>query len=786
MKNNSFTRITALTMALAIICGSAASCGTKKDSGAVKATELIQNSYKAEPIECSEQFINITDMIYTPENDRLFVYGTLKGEKTAKLFITDLNLSEFRQADLGYDDSAETYFSFEAGADGSLYAVQVNNDYGDFELPDYEDPDFDYSTFDYEAMEEARVSSYKFLHIDNEGKIISENDMKGIEDYVSPDLYFNSISAFGSDQFLVSFAGSSEKDIVVDTEGRFIDTADLGSFSWLINMVGTDDGKTLACGYTAKGMKCRFMDTKEFKPDGQEIEISDNLDVMNIYKGKGDHIVYLDARDGLYGIKSDGSSEEIINWTDSDVSSDYSRSVIPLDNGEFLVYNGSEEGFLRLSQRDSSEFENTNVITLGLLYDNGVVSEYVKKFNKSHDDVRIKTINYSQYNEYDEESFQLTDSGENHLRMDIVSGKCPDMIVSYNNNLEVSMAGKDVFADLREMLASDSTLSEDDFMPNVIKASDINGKILSLSPTFSISTMAVKKKYCDKENWSFEDLKKAYEKMPEDAELTEMTTRTSAFYLLRNTLGDCIDYSKGTCNFDSDIFRDVLEFCSQFKDDSEVMDWYKNASDEELNDFFMDSQMRYKNEKSFIYDMYLGDFRDYKMAKQGTFDDDITLVGVPTEDGSGAKIQFDASYAILEDSKSKRECWEFIKSFFNDEYYESDMSYGFPSLKNAFEKRAENASKPRTYTDDEGNEHEIDDYIYINNNQVKIDPLTEDEKKFIIDYVKNTDSCDVIFTDEVDQIINECISAYFKNEKSADETIELINSKVSILLSEQS
>ena len=74
----------------------------------------------------------------------------------------------------------------------------------------------------------------------------------------------------------------------------------------------------------------------------------------------------------------------------------------------------------------------------------------------------------------------------------------------------------------------------------------------------------------------------------------------------------------------------------------------------------------------------------------------------------------------------------------------------------------------------------------INGKEIKIDPLTEDEKKFIVDYVRNVKSANTDLSDEIYEIGNECLKSYFKGEKSLDEAIELLQSKVSILLSEQS
>lgn len=790
MKTNSITRITALTMALAVICGGAASCGNKAGSGTSTAAGLIQNAFKAEPVGSDMSFSYVSGLVYSPVSNKVYVAGVQDSENSSgqQLFVTDLEFAQFDELPMDEGGFADGGYSIAAAPDGGLYVIQQINDFGDMELPDPDDPDFDPSSYDYGALEEARVTSYKFIRFDQEGNKVTSADIDGIDEYIENNAYFSGMYNFGKDQLLLSFSGEDEKSIAIDTEGKVIGEAYMDGLSWVSGGAETPDGETVISGFSSKGLKLKYFDTDSLKPSGKEIEIKDNsiMNISSLCNGSGEYEVFADTDKSLYGVKADGTLDEMINWTNSDMNSDYGRLVLPLENNEFIVFDANDKCFSRMTKRDSSDFENTKVITLGMGFDDGTISQKVKEFNKSHDDVRIKTVDYQKYNSYDEESMEMTDSAEKHMKMDIVSGNAPDMVVTYGTSLQLSLAGKGVFADMGELLDADSELSRDDILPNVLEACKINGKLLSLPSNFTVSSLAVKKKFFDKENWTFADLKETYEKMPEGTELTEITTRSNAFYILKDSLSSCIDYEKGTCNFDTEQFRDILEFCSQFKDDSELMDWYNSSSDEEINSFIEDSQSRYKDEKALVYEMYLDGFEAYQIAKQAMFDDDITLVGVPTEDGKGSKLVFSKTYSILDSSSSKQECWEFVKSFFGEEKGGDIEAYGFPTLKSGFDKKAEQAAKPRTYTDEDGEEHEIDNTYYLGGKEIKIDPLSDKDRDYIVDYIMNTDTAEFTFTDEVNEIVTDCITAYFKKEKSADETIELINSKVSILLSEQS
>ncbi|MCR4863247.1 MAG: hypothetical protein K5884_11675 [Ruminococcus sp.] len=805
MRKNILGRLTAFTMALAVVCGGAVSCGNSDKSGkttaspktsggasneAEQAKANVATSLKAEPIDIKCEFDGIGRMVRIPDSDKIVVSGYKNGNYgDMQAYITDTSFTELKKLDIKLDDTgkAESYTNITAASDGTLLILQTINDYGDMEAPDEYDEDFDY-----EAYEEARETSYKFYNVDLEGNIISKRDMDDLAEHSDvEDFYADSLISFGKDKAILSISGNdgSSKIIAIDMKGNIIDEVDADGLQYVFGASETSDGKFVLAGYTSMGMKVKYFDTEGMKPEGKEIELQDTsmYNITDLVKGDDEYTLYASTMSGLYGIKEDGSSEEKVNWSDCDLDSSGETYVIPVDNGEYVVYNQSYEesgpsgGFYRLVERDASELENTKIITIGTLYDDYQVAQQISKFNKAHDDIRIKAVNYEKYDDYDEETEKINNTSARQLKMDIVAGKAPDMIVSYDTSVVSSLAGKDVFADLYEFM--DDDLKKEDILDNVLAASEINGKLLSLSPTFYINTVACKTKYCDIENWTFEDMKKTYESLPDGMGLCEIDSNEAVLQLVLPSLSEYVDYSTSSCNFNTPEFKEMVEFCAQFPDTEDIIDW-KNASDDEMNEYMNDIESKYKEDRALLSTVYLGEFREYKRMKDGTFADDITLVGTPSDDGQGAKMGFNTSFSILDSSDAKAECWEFIKEFFTEDAYKD--AYQFPVVKKEFEKQVDGATKKRTYTDEDGKEHEIDDTYYINGKEIKIDPLTEDEKKFIVDYVKNVKSANIDLSDEVYEIGNECLKSYFKGEKSLDEAIELLQSKVSILLSEQS
>ncbi len=809
MRKNTMMRFAALAAAITMTFSAVTSCSSEKNgssSGKNKtnsqsqqgadAKELLANSYKAVPIDVDTDIEEVSDFFRIPGTDSLVFTSYDRESRIPSVYISNLDLTEIKEieTDLGGEGkNTEVYFSVTVTADGTICLLASISDFGDFELPDYEDPDFDYENFDYEAMDEARTTTYKLYCFDKEGKKISENEIKDYEKYADEEsggFYTGGIYTCGENKIAVHLSGMEESVIVVNTEGKIEGELNVEEIPYVMGMGMCADGSFAVCGSgTSAGMNIVLYDTETLKPTGKKINFDGNYYSQTAFlPGTGDYVVFACSGSAYIGIKENGEVDEIINFIDADLSQNGANYVVPLDEG-FLVYSNDYDGnsgFYRLEKRDASELENTKVITIGTLYDDYTVSQRIKEFNKSHDDIRLKAISYAKYDEYDEENQKMLNSASQQLKMDIISGKAPDMIVTYDLSLVSSLSGKDVYCDLYDFMEKDSELKKDDIIPSMLSIGEHNGKLLSISPTFTLMTYAIKSKFCDKENWTFDDLKETYEKNKDKMSLMKYDSKEQVFALLIYSADHFVDYEKATCSFDSDEFVNLLEFCNQFPNEEDIMDW-ENASNEEMTKFYDSLETANMDEKALLYDLYLSEFRGYAQTKQGAFGgDDITLVGFPSDNGTGARILPEQSFAILNSSPNQEECWAFIKDFFLNTKYDDQTVWGFPSLKSEFEKKADEATNKPYYIDEKGEKHETDDTFYINGKEIKINPLTKEEKEYIVNYVSNANTVFNSFSDDINQILQDEIVAFFKGEKSAKDAASIIQSKVSILLSEQS
>ncbi len=794
MEKTFFKRITAFSAALTVIAGSAVSCSKeqKQDGKSKDTAQLMAGSYRAVEMDCDVENIRSIGRV---NDDQIIISTYDYGEGTPTFYLTDNEFGEFNEisVDFGVKPDDDVTFDVNVAPDGEIMALATFSDYGDIEKPDFEDPDFDYENFDYEEFDKNIKRTYKMYTVDLDGTIKSEKEISGLDEYADDEGRINigRMSAIGGGRAVLSMYDTMGEDyVLVDADGKAQDKLDLGEANYIDSFSAIDDETIAVTGYFKNSQSIKFLDSETLQEKDEAIDMSAaglEGQMGSVFRGDDNYKLYVSGSSGLYGLDADNKATEIVNWLDSDLGNGYVSALLFMADGDYVIcfndYQNDEEGLYKLTKRDASELENTKVITVGVLYDDWEVKEKISDYNKSHDDMRFKMVDYSKYDEYDQETGMTITSGADQLKKDIVSGNAPDMIVSYNGALIHSLYNKGLFVDLYDYMNNDSELSKDDIMPNVLSACEIDGKLLSLSPTFTVSTMIAKKKYVDKENWTPDDMIETYRNLPDGMRLTDIDCKESILQMIIGSLGNVIDYEKGTCNFDTPEIRKLLEFCNEFPSQEELIDWEDQSA---VNECFSEDNL--KNDKVLLGDLYLGDFSEYITTVKGRLKgEDIVFVGNPSTDGRGAVLSLNQHFAILSNAEDKDACWASIKEFFkpvDDE--EGSYRYGFSSLRSEFDKEADKTMKKPVYKDENGKEIEEDYTYYDGSKEVKVDPLTQEERDFIVKYIEEADNVSADFDPEVESILEEEIMAYLGGEKTADEIVDLIQNRVSLLVSEQS
>ena len=340
------------------------------------------------------------------------------------------------------------------------------------------------------------------------------------------------------------------------------------------------------------------------------------------------------------------------------------------------------------------------------------------------------------------------------LEADVAAGNAPDLLDLGILGLDVAgMVENGYLEDLSLYLSESEVLSEGDFLNFALEEYNYDGVLAAIPHSFQMSTLIGNSEYVGEEpGWTLEEIVSFLEDYGtgETSIFGDDPTRANVIYnllLFNETL--FIDRMAGTCNFDNDLFRRLVDAVADFPaeyDSSKVYSAYTNL----------------QSGKSLLCQIGVTDFsrlQPYAAALSGA----LTCIGYPTEEGVGIRISSMDPMGISALSEYKDGAWEFIESFL--QYAETDQfNYPthIPSLEKMVAWNLEN-SKRGHMTGADGFKYE-----YHQPTQEEVEVYLE-MMEVARPKPRNTDWID---------IVTEEINAYYAGDKSVDEAIESIEKNV--------
>lgn len=492
--------------------------------------------------------------------------------------------------------------------------------------------------------------------------------------------------------------------------------------------------------------------------------------------------LYVYDSTGVYGINiADKKCEEVINWLNSDFLSDGINYVTQLSDKRFLVFENdytsqdSKTEMWMLSPRDPAELKNVKLISMAALYMPSDLARAVNRYNRSQNEYRIAVVDYSKYNT--EEDYE---AGMTKLQNDMTAGIVADLICVDGVPYE-SFCNKGIFMDLSDRA---SGLTNDDYFTSFFDALRYGDKLYRIGFSYSVNTLMAKSSAVGgKSGISVKEFMDILNSLPKDAAAFEDLSRDSAVYMLiTNNLNAFVDAGKGTCSFDSPEFIQLLEMCMSYPEESRD---YANMSDSDWEKYWAEQAYQYINDKVLFRNIYMSDIRSTYNEQFQYFDDEpVTFVGYPTmqEGSNGGRFAPNFTVAISANTDYADQCWDFLSYMLSDEYQDS-LNWSFPVKRSSFDKLAEASLKPETYMM-EGSEVVADNTIYRGDEEVKLPQMEQsyiDNLKQYIESVTETNYYD----QTIYNIVEEETSKMISGDQSAQQAAVMIQSRVSLYLSEQ-
>ena len=614
--------------------------------------------------------------------------------------------------------------------------------------------------------------NYTLKKIKNDGTAVSETDItSAINDHKADYFSAESVAIDPSGNIIVN---GYFQLIILDDNGNYL--FDIKWDEGIRKLVKSADGEVYASAYGAESY------SEFYKIDMEKKAFGDNIDIVqgyafdyNIipYNGRGDVDIYLEDGDSLYAFDFEsGVKTEVLNFVNSDIIKQEISEIIPVgEDGSFIgigqSYPAKNTLITEINPVDASTLPQMTEITVaGSVYAVNSMLEYqAVKFNMENQKYRIVI------KKYNDEDYVTK------LNNDITSGNIPDILITDSQTPFESYAAKDIFADLYEFIDNDDTVSRDDFLPNLMTAMEIDGKLYRFTDSFKIFTAIGKTSIFGKETGvDFKKINEIMESRPEGTEIFAGTTKENILEHAMEICGDnFIDYKAGKCDFTSDYFIELLEFANGFLDTMD-MDSY-------FNDGFWDRyQTMFADEDSLMLIAYITDFSDIFYNEHEIFGEEVTAVGFPSFSGAGAAFDASGGFAISAKSKNQEGAWEFVRGLLTEDY--QDGIGELPVRRSSLEKKAQ---KNMQEFDPNATRITVIGYMSLGTSGNVIDdalPTQADIDK-VMDIINSTTQINR-YNYTVTDIVNEEAGAYFSGSKSAEAVAEMIQNRVQNYLDENS
>lgn len=592
---------------------------------------------------------------------------------------------------------------------------------------------------------------------------------------LSEDEYFSYI--LGDSQGNLVLIDYGTQMIIMDTQGNQLkkENLDFGG-GWMQNAFINKDGNVSLVvvdgDYTKLTLQTYNLQTLSFEDD---IELPGVINNYGRPVAGLNYDMILSNSNGLFGYNiGDEEPVQILSYINSDIDYSYVQTPVEMDENHLITVSRDpqtwESSLGILTYVPPEEVPDKQAILLACNYLGWDLRERIIKFNRESEQYRIVVEIYSQYNTMDDYS-----AGVTRLNNDIVSGKVPDILVMDSNMPIESYISKGVLADIGKLIEADEEMNWDDFMTNVFDAYSVKGKLYSVIPSFTVSTVLGKSSIVgDEPGMTVADLQALMKQYPNASVFGETMTRSSMlWYVMMYSGSTYINRDTGKCSFDSEEFISMLEFLNQFP---EEFDYESNP------DYWMNYESSFRENKTLLMDYTLYNLSDFGYTAQGYFGEPVTFIGFPNDSASmGAVIQAQNQYGIGARSANKEGAWEFLRYYLTPEYQES--IWYLPVLKEALFQQMEHAKERPYWEDAEGNKEYYDNYYWINGEQILINPLTEEEADALYEYVSSVNMA-YYYDDGLSEIITEEVDAYFLGQKTAEEVAEIIQSRAQVYINE--
>lgn len=651
--------------------------------------------------------------------------------------------------------------------------------------------------------------------------------------------YLVAFDSDGKERFRRNITGQVEEDeavsvseISVDSQGRLYVSG--RSHIWLYSAEGEYHGTVNLDGQKYSFFRFAGIDRKGgmyvvgYGRTGYELaEIDfDRKKVGSVYSnfntgsnicvfGRGIEKDFL-MSDGTFAYEYDLENKSLVKlfqWMDFDINGDDIQSLSAVSGGSvaatgrerddtfgqsFLVWitnrsetvsDKSQSGTTPGGVSDAPTEKQEIVLATLSSKNDRYLKTAVVNFNSASETYHITIKEYGNPSENQGERYERWTMDEwsdavTRLNADLISDNCPDILDLTDLNIE-ELAQKGVFLDLGPFLDGSSVLSREDYPANILEACTYQGNLLGIPKLYSVtSVMAHVSDVGTEQGWSLEELM-AYAAANPGAELFENATKSEIMnYCMSFYESSFVDWASGECHFDSPEFKELLGFVKGFPDEKEKADGELASLPTKIGrrDVLLDKKTL----------TYYSEFQ----VQNAVFEDDGIWIGFPTPDKSpGHALHLSSVYAVTARSRAAEGAWEFIEGYLAEEMGPNNVVGGFPSNQQELQKYFESSFEYQTNSrgepvlDEEGQPRYVrgtgGTLTWSDGWSCDLHHETLEEIEQIRELLNAARRSDTFNGNGIIMmIIGEEAEAFYKDQKSVDETAKIIQNRVDVYIKE--
>ncbi len=419
----------------------------------------------------------------------------------------------------------------------------------------------------------------------------------------------------------------------------------------------------------------------------------------------------------------------------------------------------------------------TGVTTLicANMTEGGIDRGAVDQFNRTHSDVQIEVRDY-----FDADG----KTGWERLLTEIGAGNVPD-ILDMRGMPYMALAEKGYLENLWPYIENDPELGREGVLEAPLRAAEVNGGLYVIFNEVYINTLVGAESVVgNRYSWSLEELLEAFSAMPEDSTIFEYvySRKDIFYYLMRMRLESYIDRKTGQCTFDGADFRSTLEFINSFPEESAWTDQDADEINREITKRILSGrQLLHFEVFARLVDIQWLD-TSFGLGGRAAF------IGFPTEDGS-AGSSFYLPYGTRELAMSsacreKEAAWEFLRQILLPRYTDLSDNMLYERHVSALSINREDYERMIRFDMTQKNAVKQVRFLYGNEQApVSCRAATQEELTRYEDFINSIDKIE-FFDNTVYDIVEESASPYFAGDKTLDETIQLIQNRVTLYVNE--